>query len=663
MRMKTYFVPFVVALVVGSVTTNTGAATFNVNDTADTPDANPGTGGCADASSKCTLRAAIMEANANGVSDTIVLDADTYVLTIAPVNPDTDAVGDLDITDDVEILGSASPSLSRISGDDGALGDRILEVSSGAVVEIEDVVIEGGDSSVGGGGIEVTGASSLDLLGCHVSNNRGDGPGGILVSGNSSLSLELVTMEDNVSDGFLNAGGITCALGSALDILDSTIQSNAGQLTGGVATYCVTTLTSSTINENQATSGFATGGGILVRPGGDLTAVNSTISGNTSGMNGGGIYVAAPFIYISEATLNNTTVAFNHASGDGGGVYVAHSSGGLSAENSILADNTDTGSNAPDCGGVDFESLGYNFISDTTGCTITGTTTGNLLNADAKLDPVLRDNGGPTQTHALLPNGGPIEGGNDSTCETTDQRGVSRPIPISGDCDMGSFEAPECGNGVLEVPESCDDNNTADLDGCSSDCVSEPLPSGHNEPRTTGVMQGGLVVAYEDCLAGSGTHATFNSVSDACMPKRMDPDCGFQNTTGTVGSYTIDSVATGAGRIKIDAQLTKLDTTNCAGDTLRISATVTITAEDCSDGNGTSPHGSCTIEMPATLKNATCVVSGTGGCTINAELNPTDTTPRVLETLRTGIQVRDLKIERDTGSGWVTSFVPGVYHP
>ncbi len=47
------------------------AATFTVDSTSNAADSNPGNGVCATAGAVCTLRAAIQEANANGVPDTI----------------------------------------------------------------------------------------------------------------------------------------------------------------------------------------------------------------------------------------------------------------------------------------------------------------------------------------------------------------------------------------------------------------------------------------------------------------------------------------------------------------------------------------------------------------------------------------------------------------
>src|SRR5437867_7093533 len=74
------------------------AATFVVNTTADTTDADGGTNGtCADGSGKCSLRAAVQTANFLGGSQTIVLPAGTYNLTIGGQLEDNAATGDLDI--------------------------------------------------------------------------------------------------------------------------------------------------------------------------------------------------------------------------------------------------------------------------------------------------------------------------------------------------------------------------------------------------------------------------------------------------------------------------------------------------------------------------------------------------------------------------------------
>jgi len=81
----------------GAALVNLGA-TFHVNSTVDEPDANPGDGLCLTVSGVCTLRAAIMEANANPGHDTIMLPTNTYVLPLDGLNENAAATGDLDIT-------------------------------------------------------------------------------------------------------------------------------------------------------------------------------------------------------------------------------------------------------------------------------------------------------------------------------------------------------------------------------------------------------------------------------------------------------------------------------------------------------------------------------------------------------------------------------------
>jgi hypothetical protein len=98
-----------------------------------------------------------------------------------------------------------------------------------------------------------------------------------------------------------------------------------------------------------------------------------------------------------------------------------------------------------DCNGA-IVSGGYNLIQSVTGCTITGTTTGNILSQDPKLG-LLGDNGGPTLTRALLTGSPAIDAGSPAApgsggnaCTISDQRGIARPQPASGRCEIGAME-------------------------------------------------------------------------------------------------------------------------------------------------------------------------------------------------------------------------------
>jgi hypothetical protein len=66
----------------------------------------------------------------------------------------------------------------------------------------------------------------------------------------------------------------------------------------------------------------------------------------------------------------------------------------------------------------------------------------------------LADNGGPTQTHALLPGSPAIDAGDNTACPATDQRGVTRPLGAA--CDIGAYEFGDAdGDGVLDIDDAC----------------------------------------------------------------------------------------------------------------------------------------------------------------------------------------------------------------
>ena len=125
----------------------------------------------------CSLREAIQAANTDtpvdactpgSGADTITLPAGTYTLSIAGAGEDANATGDLDITDDLTIIGANA----RLTIIDGNGLDRVFEVFDGTTVHISDLTITGGsgDRDSFGGGIFNSG--TLTLTNVSVSDNR-----------------------------------------------------------------------------------------------------------------------------------------------------------------------------------------------------------------------------------------------------------------------------------------------------------------------------------------------------------------------------------------------------------------------------------------------------------------------------------------------------------
>jgi hypothetical protein len=183
-------------------------------------------------------------------------------------------------------------------------------------------------------------------------------------------------------------------------------------------------MTSSTISGIIISGGY--GGGFNSE--GILTVTSSTLSGNAVGPggNGGGIF------NIGTGTITASTISRNSA-GPGGGAGGVQ--GFATIGSSIVAAQT----LGPDCGST-LTSTGYN-IESATSCGFASTgDQQNVTTSALHLGP-LADNGGPTQTHALLTPSAAIDKipTSVSSCSGTDQRGVLRPQGTM--CDVGAFEA------------------------------------------------------------------------------------------------------------------------------------------------------------------------------------------------------------------------------
>ena len=385
------------------------AGYFLVNSTADANDANPGDGLCATSNggTTCTLRAAVQESNALAGANTIELPAGTYNLSLAePGGGSSDAGGDLDIEDPVRIFGAGTDT--TIVDGSGITG-RIFQISAG-FTSLADLTVRDG-----GGNAQVTSG------------------GGLRIESGIFVMLTRVLVTENTS--FSNAGGIYNS--GQLLLEESTIDGNETVSRGGAlynATSGTVTINRCTLSNNQATLGGA------IQSFGSLTINNSTISGNNASAGTGGI------INVGTLNLNNATITDNHTtlvtSGRAGGV--ANNQGAqplaLNIKNTIIAGNTAPVGGSPDCTGEPFNSQGYNIIGDMSGCTLGGVGAGNQT-ADPLLGP-LADNGGATETHALLDGSPAINAGNPATpgsgadaCLANDQRGESRLV-----CDVGAYE-------------------------------------------------------------------------------------------------------------------------------------------------------------------------------------------------------------------------------
>ncbi len=217
-----------------------------VNTTSDGADANLADGFCLTAQGECSIRAAIMQANAIPGANIIVLPAGNYELTLFG---EGEAAGDLDVTSEIELR---SPGAGTI---DARSIDRVLDVTPTGDLTVTGVTFTNGRANQGAG---IRNQGVLSLTNAAVTNSLAveDG-GGIFNSGN--LTLDTGSITGNRATRF---GGGVFNNGS-LNLVNSFINNNqAGESGGGVFNNGAATLIGNTISFNSVTSVGGTGGGI-----------------------------------------------------------------------------------------------------------------------------------------------------------------------------------------------------------------------------------------------------------------------------------------------------------------------------------------------------------------------------------------------------------------
>lgn len=412
-------------------------ADIRVNTPVDAADANPGDGVCeADLSSarRCTLRAAIEEANAG--------DADTIAVPNLSQNYELE-LGQLLITGRVTLLGIDQPVI------DAKGRSRVLTIENSPISLIQDLTLTNGEADFGDfGGVVKVNESVAWFHGVEVSNGVASNGGGLWVRGASIVRFEQGTIRNN-QGGF---GALTFRDGAGIN------QNGGGMLITRDATVSIVR---SSVVDNLAVRG----GGIDVQPGGTLNLLDSSILDNDARVQGGGIRVSRDAVVL----INSTTIAGNLAATApglndrehrrGAGFY-SHSqdvrmSGTIIAANTVV--NPRPGEDtAPDCSTVQatnyrapIQSGRGNLIGITDGCEWVdiqdGSNRGVLGGTiDSPVDAGLLPRAELPLPHRALRSDSPALGLGDDTlarvgqqCDITDQFGDHRD---DSPCDSGAVQ-------------------------------------------------------------------------------------------------------------------------------------------------------------------------------------------------------------------------------
>ena len=390
------------------------AAAETVIDVTRFDDPDPAAG----AAGSVSLRQAVLLANETPGADTITLHRGTYRLTRRGDDA-TALAGDLDVTEAVTIEGDLAGTII----DAHTARDRAFEVLADGALTLRHVTVKGGTAELDGGAILSVGALSIESS-IFSGNRAGNSGGGISCEAGTCALVDVVVTKNKVGN---DGGGMTVDGSVVADLTRVTLSSNSAADTGGGLNMdhdATVTMTDSLVALNRSRR---EGGGIDPSIG-TMTLTNTTVSGNHSAK-GGGIQLETGGVL----NLVNVTIAFNKAR-EGAGLWTEPGTT-AAVTNTLLARNVPF-----DCFGP-IESHGSNLIGRIDGCSVTGDMTGNktggprpLRALDPRIGP-LRDNGGPTKTHALVA-GSPALDAVLGTCPATDQRGAAR----AGTCDIGAFE-------------------------------------------------------------------------------------------------------------------------------------------------------------------------------------------------------------------------------
>ncbi len=445
----------------------------------------------------CSLREAVIAANACAGHQTIVVPAGNYQLTLLGVDEEAAATGDLDITDDLTLQGMGVPSI------DGVAQDRIFEIFSPAVVEIDHFILINGLAQLGGA---IRSHGDLTVIASSIHNNVADvPPGGSGGSSGGGIFIEAgstTLVNTDVFDNYADVGG------GVHNFATATFMMTGGHLTGNIASGWGGGLwnnmaSHATLEDVEISLNTAVERGAGIYNNGTLEANLVTFTQNMDAAEGGGVYNdedGEMFLTLAWFTNNNAQLGgglYNRGllhlyqgsltnnsalGGQGGGAFNDGAAAALFLQNTTISSNMIVPFDVPGGSGVynnggdlrlEFVTFAYNNADGIGnngghvtlrssilayhalgGCAgVTGGSQGyNLEDGNTcsliepsdlvDTDPFLQwlaMNGGVNLNHALSPGSPAIDTGDPDRCIEVDQRGVARPQGLV--CDRGAYEA------------------------------------------------------------------------------------------------------------------------------------------------------------------------------------------------------------------------------
>lgn len=334
----------------------------------------------------CSLREAVQLANAQPGPNRIVLAVGAYSLTRFGAGEDANSTGDLDITDDLLIVG-AGAALTTLTQ---TVADRLLHaVPSGADLTLRDLTLSGGSAVDRGGALFMpnsarllvervtfsgnranqrggaihhngSGAQRIVMRNCRFEDNRvintdvNDAYGGALYSASSGfnddyLRIENCTFVNNRADnggGALALDGVQSVSGNRMAIVGSEFTQNLVTVTGrggaigtnlGEIGVVYVDVSTSTFSQNGVPTFVASGEGGAMSIFSGIATVRGSVLTQNSAYRGGAIFGEVELIETSTLCANTAVV-------QGGGVSLGATTATISrntfCNNSVSTSDT-----------------------------------------------------------------------------------------------------------------------------------------------------------------------------------------------------------------------------------------------------------------------------------------------------------------------------------
>ncbi|MGB0560675.1 MAG: CHAT domain-containing protein [Spirulinaceae cyanobacterium] len=473
-----------------------------------------------------------------------------------------------------------------------------------------------------------------------------DGNGGTVSAGAGSrvfsiaannATVQNLTIQNGAPGGASDGGGINHSGTGSLAIINSTITNNiVGDDGGGIFSYGNVTLTNSTVSGNVADDN---GGGVWSN--GSITLNSSTISNNiATNSTGGGLVFYTPIPTAGQnVTIVDSIISDNFAGGvsgvgGAGGLFFRNSAGTLTISNSIVSGNSAPGSGGGIYGNTRNTTLNSSTISGNTA----GTDGGGLFFNNAA--------GNLTISNSTIVNN---SSGNNGGGIDSDGAVILNNSSASG--NLANYKGGGItGAGIITLNNSTVSGNSATSDGggVSSNAGTITLNSSTVSGNLAGDDGGGIytisgTVNLTDSTASGNSAADFGG--------------GIDNVSGAINlnrsTISGNSANEGGGLDSISGPLTVTNTTisgnsaaNRGGGIFKTSGALNLTnatiAFNIAGGGGgginaTSPTGRIVNTIIANNTDA----SGGNAPDINANLGST-TVEHSLITSTAGISGRTL---------------------